>query len=151
MAPMSQRIKSLSRISRLIDHQKEVVEMEVLQIQKRLHYEKNLLADLEGRLEETIRTFEKDSHEKGIISSREMAYLYGMSSFLSHKIERQNHEVLQVDQELKVQEAILLAAYRKKKVFEIFKDKVVMKENKEVNRLDQKSQDFFTLVSGQGR
>jgi flagellar export protein FliJ len=144
---MSQRVKSVIRIAELIDHQKEVIEMQVLQIQKRLHHEESQLADLENKLEDTIDTFEEDMKDGSMLTSQEVAYLYGTSSFLFSRIEQKSHEIIKIDKELKAQEAILLEAYKKKKAFDLFKNKMVVKEKNEDERLEQKSLDYSNLVN----
>jgi hypothetical protein len=144
---MSQRLKSISRIARLLDHQKEAIEMEVLQTRQKLDQEQNNLADLENRLEMTIGTFEKDMNDKVICSSREVTYLYGVSSFISNKIEVKQTEVQQIDRKLRAQEDVLLAAFRKQKVFGLFKNKLVAREKRTEALLEQKSQDFLNLVT----
>jgi hypothetical protein len=49
--------------------------------------------------------------------------------------------------ELKARQAILLEAYKKKKAFDIFKNKMVSQEKRAEELLEQKSLDYLNLVN----
>jgi hypothetical protein len=146
---MSERLKTVSRIAQLIDHQKEIIEMQYRQIQKKMDQEQNLLAALENQLVQTICSFEEDMQDRSILTNQDMAYLYGISSFLSKKIEAKTDLVVTIGKELRAQEVLWREAFRKKKAFDLLKDKIVFTEKVDEQRIEQKSQDYLSLVSGQ--
>jgi flagellar export protein FliJ len=148
---MSQRVKSVFRIAQLIDHQKEVIEMEVSQIQKRLTNEKSQLTDLENRLQEMIGRFEQGLQNSWILDTWDMACFYGNSSYFHTKIEEKINAVALVGKELKARQAILIEAYKKKKAFDIFKNKLVSQEQRAGELLEQKALDYLNLVNRSGR
>lgn len=143
---MSRRVETVSRITQVINHQKEVIELQVIQIQKRLSLEENRLAHLENQLQGTLITFEEKVKDRWVLDSQEMDYLYGISSHLFTKIEKKNKEVSKIQEELTAQKAILLEAYKKKKSFEILKNKMVFQERRDAELWEQKSMDYLTIV-----
>jgi flagellar biosynthesis chaperone FliJ len=135
----------------LIDHQKEVIEMEVSQIQKRLNHEKFQLTDLENRLQEMIGTFEQGLQDRWILDSWDMSCFYGNSSYFYTKIEEKSNAVALVGKELKARQTILIEAYKKKKAFDVFKNKLVFQEKRAGELLEQKALDYLNLVNGSRR
>lgn len=143
---MSQRLKTVSRIGELLDHQKEVIELQCHQIQSRLTQEKTRLTELDDQLQDNIGRFEEGLKNRWIVNQQDVDYLYGISSFLLAKIEWKNKEISCIDSELKEKQAVLLEAYKKMKAFEVFKNKMVFQEKREGDLREQKSLDYLSLV-----
>jgi flagellar export protein FliJ len=146
---MKQRVKTVSRITQLIEHQEEALEMQVLQTQNRLNTERDRLVFLKSELQETIDGFNeslKDDPQK--VSVQDVAFLYGTHTTLLFRIEEKNNEVALINKVLKDQKALLLEAYQKKKVFEVFKNKMIRQEKREEETGEQRSMDFLNLTRG---
>lgn len=143
---MSQRLKTVSRIGELLDHQKEVIELQCHQIQSRLTREKTQLTELDDQLQDNIGRFEEGLKDRWIVYQQDVDYLYGISSFLLAKMEWKNKEIACTNRELKEKQAVLLEAYKKMKAFEVFKNKMVFQEKREGDLGEQKSLDYLSLV-----
>ncbi len=143
---MSQRLKTVSRIGELLDHQKEVIELQCHQIQSRLTQEKTRLTKLDDQLQDNIGRFEEGLKNRWVVNQQDVDYLYGISSFLLAKIEWKNKEIDCINRELNEKQAVLLEAYKKMKAFEVFKNKMVFQEKREGDLGEQKSLDYLSLV-----
>lgn len=144
---MTQRIKKISRIAQLLDHQKEMIEFQFRQIQERVNHEKAHLAYLENELQDTIFSFEKGLMNRRKNQIQEVDSLYDEYAYLEAKIDRKTKQVDTLVQELEVQKAVLGEAFKKKKAFTIFKDKMVFQEKREEELWEQKSTDYWSLVN----
>lgn len=144
---MTPRIKKISRIAQLIDHQKEMIEFQFRQIQGRLNHEKAQLTYLENQLQETIFSFEKGLIHQRKIHIHDMDSLYSVYAFLTAKIDRKTKQVDTLGQQLETQKAVLGEAFKKQKAFTIFKDKMVFQEKREEDLWEQKSTDYLSLVN----
>ncbi|MBI5607143.1 MAG: flagellar FliJ family protein [Deltaproteobacteria bacterium] len=143
---MSQRLKTVSRIGELLDHQKEVIELQCHQIQSRLTQEKTRLTELDDQLQDNIGRFEEGLKNRWVVNQQDVDYLYGISSFLLARIEWKNKEIACINRELNEKQAVLLEAYKKMKAFEVFKNKMVFQEKREGDLGEQKSLDYLSLV-----
>jgi hypothetical protein len=145
---MKDRIKKMTRIARLMEHQKEAMEMEVLQTRNRLATEETRLQGLRQDLQGTLSTFEKRIQDREEIFLQDVVFLYGMHHSLSRRIEKKRQDVGLITREMEVQEGLLLEAYQKTKVFGLFQDKMIHQDEKETNLAEQKSLDFLNLKNG---
>jgi hypothetical protein len=145
---MKERIKKIDRIARLIDHQKEAIEMEVLQTRRHLATEEDRLQGLRQDLRGAIDTFEKRVQDREEILLQDVVFLYGMHHSLSRRIEKKRREVGFIARELEVRKGLLLEAYQKREVFGVFQDKMIRRDERETNLAEQKSLDFLNLKNG---
>jgi hypothetical protein len=145
---MKDRIKKMTRIARLMEHQKEALEMEVLQTRNRLATEGDRLQGLRLDLQGTMETFEKRIQAREELFLQDVVFLYGRHHSLSRKIENKSQEVGLITRELEVQEGFLLEAYQKTKAFGLFQNKMIRQDEKETNLAEQKSLDFLNLKHG---
>lgn len=143
---MKERLKTISRIAELIGHRKEVLELQVLQSQKKLNSEQSQLDGLKDQLQSNIKIFEEGLQSRGVLNSREISDLYESAHFFFIKIEMKNQEIAEINRELRVQRAVLLEAYKKDKVFGLFKNKMVFQETREEDLQEQKSLDYLNLM-----
>jgi hypothetical protein len=144
---MIQRLKTVSKISRIIDHQKEVIEFQLREITHRQTLELDRLSSMEKELHETIDRFEKSLHDRFILNSEEVAFLFGMASTFFQKMERKKREIEKIEKELEALKVIFLEAYRKKKAIEIVQNKIVGQERRAEAVVEQKNLDYLTLSS----
>ncbi len=143
---MSRRLKTISRISQLIEHRREVLELEALQVQKQLNRERSLLVTLKDQVQDSISPFEEGLRDHRVLDSQEVSTLYEVSHFLFAKIERKDEEVAGIGRDLEVRRAVLLEAYKKEKVFGLFMGKMDFQEKREEALKEQKSLDYLNLV-----
>ena len=144
---MTPRLKTISKIARIIDHQKEVIEFQVLEITHRQTLEKERLTILEKDLYDNIDRFEVSLKDRIILNSEEVAFLFGMASTMMHKIERKKKEIDQIEKELTALRVIFWEAYKKKKAIEIVQNKILAQERKTESVLEQKNIDYLNLSS----
>ena len=144
---MTPRLKMVSKIARIIDHQKEVIEFQVLEIANRQTLEKERLTILEKELDDNIDRFEERLNDRIILNSEEVAYLFGMASTIFHKQERKKGEIDQIEKELEALRVIFLESYKKKKAIEIVQNKIVAQERRAEAVLEQKNRDYLNLSS----
>lgn len=144
---MTPRLKTVSKIARIIDHQKEVIEFQVLEITHRQTLEKERLTILEKDLYDSIDRFELSLKDRIISNSEEVAFLFAMASTIMHKIERKKKEIDQIEKELTALRAIFWEAYKKKKAIEIVQNKILAQERKTESVLEQKNSDYLNLSS----
>jgi hypothetical protein len=144
---MTPRLKTVSKIARIIDHQKEVIEFQVLEITHRQTLEKERLTLLEKDLYDNIDRFEVSLKNRFILNSEEVAFLFTMASTIRHKIERKKKEIVQIEKELTALQAIFWEAYKKKKAIEIVQNKILAQERKTESVLEQKNIDYLNLSS----
>jgi hypothetical protein len=145
---MKQRIKTVSRIGQLIAHQKEALEMQVLQTRNLLARERDHLTDLKNQLRETIENFGERLMDPQKVTVQEVAFLFGTHANFVHKIENKNREVTLINETLSDQKALLLEAYQKEKVFGVFENKLIQQEKRDEDTREQKAIDFFTITKG---
>jgi ribosomal protein S6 len=143
---MKERLKTISRIAELIGHRKEVLELQVLQSQKKLNSEQSQLDGLKDQLQSNIKTFEEGLQSRGVLNSLEISDLYESAHFFFIKIEMKNQVIAEINRELRAQRAVLLEAYKKDKVFGLFKNKMVFQETREEDLQEQKSLDYLNLM-----
>jgi hypothetical protein len=144
---MTRRLKTVSKIARIIDHQKEVIEFQVMELTHRQTLEKERLTILEKDLYDNIDRFEESLNDRIILNSEEVAFLFAMASTLMHKIEREKKEIDQIEKELTALRAIFWEAYKKKKAIEIVQNKILVQERKKESVLEQKNIDYLNLSS----
>jgi flagellar export protein FliJ len=144
---MIQRLKTVSKISRIIDHQKEVIEFQLGEITHRQTLELERLSSMENELHETIDRFEKSLQDRFILNSEEVAFLFGMASTFFQKMEQKKREIEKIEKELEALKVIFLEAYRKKKAVEIVQNKIVGQERRAEAVVEQKNIDYLTLSS----
>jgi hypothetical protein len=145
---MKQRVKTVSRITQLIEHQKEALEMQVLQTRKRLVKETGRLVFLKNELRETIDGFDESLKDPNKITGQDITFLYGTLANLIIRIEKKNKDVVLIHKDLEEQNALLLESYQKKKVFELFTNKMIGQEKREEETGEQKAMDFLNLIKG---
>lgn len=144
---MTPRIKTVSKIARIFDHQKEIIELQVSEIMHRQTLKKERLAVLEMELHDSVDRFEESLNDRIIMNSEKVAFLFGMSSTISNKIEEKKKEIDQIEKELTALRAIFWEAYKKKKAIEIFQNKILAQERKTESILEQKNMDYLNLSS----
>lgn len=145
---MKQRIKTVSRVTQLIAHQKEALEMRVLQTRNLLAKESHRLAGLNNELKEAFDDFDERVMGQKRVTAWDVAFLYGIHATLRGRIEKKNKEVDLINETLKAQKALVLEAYQKKKIFEGFKNNLIRQEKRESDLKEQKAMDFFSLTKG---
>jgi len=141
------RLKTVSKIARLIDHQKEVIELQVQEITHRITFEKERLTVLEKELQKNIGCFELSLKDRAILNSEEVDYLFTMASTLFSKMDQKKREIIKIEKELETQRALFWEAYKKKKAIEIVQNKIVFQERREEGILEQKNMDYLNLSS----
>jgi hypothetical protein len=144
---MTPRLKMVSKIARIIDHQKEVIEFQIREITHLHTLEKKRLTILEKELDDNLDHFEERFNDRIILNSEEVGYLFGMTSAIIKKMERKKREIDKIEKELEVQRAIFLEAYKKKKAIEIVQKKIVFQERRAEAVLEQKNMDYLNLSS----
>lgn len=144
---MSPRLKTVSKIARIIDHQKEIIELQVGEITHRQTLEKERLANLEMELHDHIDRFEESLNDRIISNGQEVSFLFGMASNLFHKIEGKKKEIDRIEKELTALRAIFWEVYKKKKAIEILQNKILVQERRKESILEQKSMDYLSLSS----
>ncbi len=122
--------------------------MQVLQTRNRLAKEKDRLVFLKNELQENIDDFHKRLKEPQKVTVQDVTFLYGTHTTLFSRIEMKNEEVAFIDKTLENQKALLLGAYQKKKVFEVFRNKMIRQEKREEGTGEQRSMDFLNLTKG---
>ncbi len=144
---MTPRIKTVSKIARIFDHQKEIIELQVSEIMHRQTLEKERLAVLEMELHDNVDRFDESLNDRIIMNSEKVAFLFGMASTISNKIDQKKKEIDQIEKELTALRAIFWEAYKKKKAIEIFENKILAQERKTESVLEQKNMDYLNLSS----
>ncbi len=142
---MTQRLKTISKIARIIDHQKEVIELQVREIVHLQSLEKERLALLRSELYNNIDHFEERIHDGNILDKEEVTYLFGMSSTVFRKMEQKIRTIDKLEKELEALQSIFLEAYKKKKAIEIVQNKIKVQERKTEVFLEQKNLDYLNL------
>jgi hypothetical protein len=145
---MNGRTKKISRITRLMEQQKEAMEMKVIQTRHRLEAEERHLINLKNDLLKTLDNFEKKVQEGDRVSLQDVVFLFGLHNFLSSGIEKKQKEVSLIEKELEVLKQFLLEAYQKKEIFGIFSNKMIQQEMRETAMIEQKALDFLNLKIG---
>ncbi len=143
---MKERLKTINRIAELIGHQKDVLELQVLQSQKKLNSEQSRLDGLKDQLQGNIKTFEEGLRSRWVLNQQEVSDLYENAQFFFTKIEMKNQEIAEINRELKAQRAVLLEAYKRDKVFGLFKNKMFFQETRDEDLQEQKSLDYLNLM-----
>jgi len=144
---ITSRLKTVSKIARLIDHQKEVIELQVQEITHRVTFEKERLTVLEKEVQKNIGCFELILKDRAILNSEEVDYLFTMASTLFSKMDQKKREIIKIEKELETQRALFWEAYKKKKAIEIVQNKIVFQERREEGILEQKNMDYLNLSS----
>jgi hypothetical protein len=144
---MTPRLKKVSRIARLIDHQKEVIEFQVREIANLQTLEKKRMAVLETELDDHISRFQEGLNHRTILNSEEVAFLFGRASTIFHEMEHKKEELDRIEKELSVLQLIFLEAFKKKKAIEIIENKILAQERRMETVLEQKNMDYLNLSS----
>jgi hypothetical protein len=144
---MALRSEKVSKIARIIDHQKEVIEFQVQEITNRMMLEKGRLNHMQEEIKNTIDRFEKRLNDRVILNNEEVNFLFGMASTFFSRLERKKREIAKIEKELEAQRAIFWEAYKKKKAIDIFQKKIVFKEKREEAIVEQKNMDYLSLSS----
>jgi hypothetical protein len=144
---MTSRLKTVSKIARIIDHQKEVLEFQVREISHRQDQEQARLIQMEKLLYESINRFEEGLNRRFVLDREEVAYLFGMASTFFKKMDRKKREIEQIEKELEAVKVLFWEAYQKKKAVEIVQNKIMDQERKTEAVRDQKNMDELTLTS----
>jgi hypothetical protein len=142
---MTPRLIMVSKIARIIDHQKEVIEFQVREISHRRTLEAERLSILENELKDNLDRFVERSNNRNILNSEEVTYLFGMTSTIIHRMERKKREINKIEKELEAQLGIFLEAYKKKKAIEIVRNKIGAQERRAETVLEQKNMDYLNL------
>jgi hypothetical protein len=142
---MTPKLTMVSKIARIIDHQKEVIEFQVREITHRQTLEKERLAILEKELDDNLDRFEERFNDRIILNSEEVGFLFRMASTIFQKMERKKREIYKIEKELEAKRSIFLEAYRKKKAIEIVQRKIVLQEGRAEAVLEQKNMDYLNL------
>jgi flagellar export protein FliJ len=145
---MRPNTKKISRITRLMEQQKEAMEMEVLQARNRLAAEEGHLADLKNELSRTLDDFEERVQSGERIALHEVSFLFEMHKFLSSGIKKKRNEVSRLEGELELLKQVLLEAYQRKEVFGVFQNKMIRQELRGAALNEQKSLDYLNLNNG---
>ncbi|MCJ7833501.1 MAG: flagellar FliJ family protein [Deltaproteobacteria bacterium] len=144
---MALRSEKVSKIARIIDHQKEVIEFQVQEITNRMTLERGRLNHMEEELQNTIDRFEERLNDRVVLNSEEVNFLFGMASTFFTRLERKKREIAKIEKELEAQQAVFWEAYKKKKAIDIFQNKIVFRERREEAILEQKNMDYLNLSS----
>ena len=144
---MNPHLKTVSKIARIIEHQKEVIEFQLREINQRQTLELERLTNLEKELQENIGRFEENLKDRFILNSEEVAFLFGMASTFFQKMERKKREIERIEKELEACQVLFLEAYKKKKAVEIVQNKIMAEERRAEARLEQKNMDYLTISS----
>lgn len=144
---MGRRSEKVSKIARIIDHQKEIIEFQVQEITNRMMLEKGRLNHMQEELQNTIDRFEERLNDQVLLNNEEVNFLFGMASTFFSRLERKKREIAQIEKELEAQRAVFWEAYKKKKAIDIFQKKIVFKEKREEAIVEQKNMDYLSLSS----
>jgi hypothetical protein len=144
---MTLRLKTVSKIARIIDQQKEIIEFQVQEVRHRQTLLQKKLTLLEKELYQNIDRFEESLTDRMILTSEEVAYLFGMASTFFQRMERKKKEIDQIEKELESLWVLFLEAYKKNKAVEIVQNKIVVQERKAEAVLDQNNMDYLSLIN----
>jgi hypothetical protein len=144
---MTPRLKAVTQIARIMDHQKEVLEFQVREITHRQTLEQERLTLMKNELHENIDRFEEELDRRMVLDREEVAYLFGMASTFFQKMERKKREIEMIEKDLETVRVLFQEAYQKKKAVEIVHHKITGQERKAEAVLDQKKMDDLTLSS----
>jgi hypothetical protein len=142
---MIPRLKAVSKIARIIDHQKEVIELQLREFTHRQTLETERLKLLEKGLEENIDHFEKGLKDRFIFNSEEVAFLFGMASTFFKRMEQKKREIEKIEKELEPLRVLFLEALKKKKAVEIVQNKIKVQDRRAEAVLEQKNLDYLTI------
>jgi hypothetical protein len=142
---MIPRLKAVSKIAQIIDHQKEVIELQLQEFTHQQTLEVERLKLLEKGLRENIDHFEKGFKKRVIFNSEEVAFLFGMASTFFKKMEQKKREIEKIEKELEAIRGLFLEALRKKKAVEIVQDKIKVQNRRAEAVLEQKNLDYLTI------
>jgi flagellar biosynthesis chaperone FliJ len=145
---MNPRLKTVSKVARIIDHQKELFEFQIRKITQRLLLERERLTRLEKELHNTVERFGEMADRQQIRNSQELGRLYDTASLYGKQIEQKKGALSRVRKELEVQQSLWDAVYKKKKAIESLETKLSFQEKREEGLLDQKNMDFLSLSKG---
>lgn len=144
---MSSRLQMVSKIKRITAHQKEVIELRLREVAQRRALEMARLTILKKELQGNIDRFEKGLIDSFILSSDEVAFLFGLAGNFFQKIEGKRKEIEGIEKEWETLQAVFLEAYKKKKAVEIVQQKIRTQEKKAEAVLEQRDLDYLTLLS----
>jgi hypothetical protein len=144
---MNPRLIKVSKIARIIDHQKEVIEFQLQAANHRQTLEMERLTLLEKELCENIDRFEESLNDRCILTREEVVFLFGMASTFFQKMKQKKIEIEKIKKELEAFQVLFLEAYKKKKAVGIVQDKIMVQERSMEARLEQKNMDYLTISS----
>ncbi len=144
---MDTRLTTVSKIARIIDHQKEVIEFQLQAVNHRQTLELERLTLMDKELRENIGRFEESLNDRCLLNSEEVAFLFGMASTFFQKMERKKREIEKIEKELEAVKVLFSEAYKKKKAVEIVQKKIMTATRKTEARLEQKNMDYLTISS----
>ncbi|MEW6184300.1 MAG: hypothetical protein AB1585_01020 [Thermodesulfobacteriota bacterium] len=145
---MSSRLKTVSKVARIIDHQKELLEFQIRKIHQRLLLERDRLTGLEKDLRNTVERFGEKADRQQIHNGLELGRLYDAASLYGKQIEQKKAALSRVRKELEAQQALWDEAYKKKKAIEALENKLAFQEKREERILEQKNMDYLSLSRG---
>jgi predicted HicB family RNase H-like nuclease len=142
---MTSRLKTVSKIARIIDLQKEILEFQIQKIAQRIRFEQDRLAGLKKDFQNTIDRFGERADRQQIQSSKELGLLFGAASQQVKQIEEKKGGIAKTKKELAIQQALWDKAHKKKKAVEVLENKLAFQEKREEGVLEQKNMDYLSL------
>lgn len=144
---MTPRLKTVSKIARIIDHQKEVIEFQLRAVNHRQTLEREKLSLLDKEVRQNIGHFEESLNDRSILNAEEVSFLFNMASTFFQKMEQKKRDIEKIEKELEAFKVLFSEAYKKNKAVEIVKNKIMTQEIREEARQEQKNMDYLTISS----
>jgi flagellar export protein FliJ len=138
------RKRIITKVLELKEFSQEQLEAEVRKVNDKFNAEKASLNYLEETLKNTVAAFNYRQNG-GPLNIHEMGLLYDYLSHLGKQIEKQRNVVFVLAEELEIKKGEMLKAYKEKRIFEKFRDKILHEENRKMVLLEQKEADFNFL------
>lgn len=137
-------LKALKRVLDLKERLKEEAEMEVKKAFQALKIEEDKLTNLKNTRDRTIDTL-NTTQEGSLTGIDELGLYYDYLHWLHGSIRKQNQAVDEKIVELDKRKEELAIAYRDMKTFEILRDRMAGRIEKQKERQWQKDMDFLHL------
>lgn len=143
------RIRTISKVLQLKDHQKDELEIQAKKVLHMLAAEEERLRVLEKNYSLTAAGYEEKQRTQSM-KPHEMELYLKYFRELFKKMELHKKKIMQRMAELKALQDDLISAYKDKKLLEALKEKVTREEIREKELSEQKEMDFNYLLKRHG-
>jgi flagellar export protein FliJ len=132
---------TVSKVLELKGFEQEQLEAEVKKTNDRLKTEMAKLEDLEKRSIDMEGKF-KSGQEGGRLDIAAVGLFYDYLSYLDRQIEEQKRVVFRLYAEFERRKNDMIEAYKEKKIFEKFRDKIVHEDDRQALIVEQNEADY---------